>query len=236
MNSDQRLRRAPTLPEAVARALRQEIDHGLLVPGDRLQSEQKLALRFDVSRPVIREAISRLKYDGLVISHQGRGVFVAAPTDRQSFRIDPMALDDSDGLNEIFELRMTLEAEAAALAAKRRSDEHLAALRAAIDEMEAAYRDMRDAVKADVEFHKIVAEATGNTYFRQFVLFLRGRIYASIRAGRQDLMEDPARLRVDIEEHKAIYAAIESRDPDAARNAICRHLTNAAADLQLALD
>ena len=230
---DQRLQRPPTLPEAVATALRDDIEAGRLAPGDQLQSEQELARRFDVSRPVIREAISQLKYDGLVTSHQGRGIFVADVTERQSFRLDANAFDDRQKLSEIFELRMTLEVEAAALAAQRRDQSHLDAMAQAIDDMIAANAERRDGVAADASFHRTLVEATGNAHFRQFVTFLQARIYASIRAGRHDLMQDVARAQIDVDEHRAIYDAIRHRDPDAARDAVRRHLTNAAADLQL---
>lgn len=230
---DQRLQRPPTLPESVATALRDDIEAGKLAPGDQLQSEQELARRFDVSRPVIREAISQLKYDGLVSSHQGRGIFVADMTERQSFRLDANAFDDRQKLSEIFELRMTLEVEAAALAAQRREQSHLDTMAKAIDDMIAAKAERRDGVVADASFHKAIADATGNAHFRQFVTFLQARIYASIRAARHGLIQDGARSQIDVDEHRAIYDAIRDRDPDAARQAVRHHLTNAAIDLQL---
>ena len=230
---DHRLQRAPTLPESIATALRQEIEQGKLRPGDQLQSEQQLARYFDVSRPVVREAISQLKYDGLVSSHQGRGIFVADTAERQSFRIDPASLGDRRSLSDIFELRIALEAEAAALAAERRAQAHLDAMSLAIEEMIAANRERRDGAEADAAFHKTLAEATGNAYYRQFVTFLQGRIYSSIRAARNDLMKDAARAQTDVDEHRAIYEAVEKRDPEAARSALRLHLTNAAADLKL---
>ena len=157
MERPQALERTPSLPEEVARVLREEIDAGAFAPGNRLPTEQKLSERFHVSRPVIRKAVSRLKYDGLVTSHQGRGVFVAPLATRHAFRIEPAALDDWKDLSEIFELRMTLEAEAAAIAALRRKRAHLSVMDDAITAMEDAVRHKIDGVDADAAFHGSIA-------------------------------------------------------------------------------
>lgn len=227
------LRRAPTLPEEIARRLRDEIRSGALNPGDRLPTENQLSQRFDVSRSVIREAISRLKDDGLVNSRQGRGAFVSFPVGRVSFRIEPNTPRDRKELSEIFELRMTLEAGAAALAARRHKTTHLRRMEAALDAMAAAVHDARDGVDADAAFHLAVAEATGNAYFKDFMAFLHARVYASIRAARDDILSDGERAAIDIAEHRTIYQAIVRKDPEAARRAVLVHLTNAARDLRL---
>jgi len=233
MERPQALESRPSLPEEVARVLREEIDAGAFAPGHRLPTEQKLSERFHVSRPVIREAVSRLKYDGLVTSHQGRGVFVTPLSTRHTFRIEPAALNDRKDLSEIFELRMTLEAEAAAIAALRRKRAQLSVMYDAIAAMEAAVRHKTDGVDADAAFHKSIAEATDNTYFKQFMEFLQSRIYASIRAARHDLVQDETRAEIDINEHRNILEAIRRREPSAARAAILTHLTNAARGLKL---
>lgn len=228
-----RFQRAPTLPEEVTRVLREEIASGILRPGDRLPTEQKLSARFGVSRAVIREGVSRLKYDGLVSSRQGLGAFVTEPARRHAFRIEPAALEDRADLSEVFELRITLEVEAAALAAERRKARHLVKMRRALRDMGAAVAENRDGVEADAAFHKAIAEATCNTYFSQFMEFIRARIYASIQATRSDLLSDRARAETDIAEHRAIFEAIDARDPAAARRAVRVHLGNAAGDLKL---
>jgi DNA-binding FadR family transcriptional regulator len=223
----------PTLPEEVARLLRGEIGSEALRPGDRLPTEQQLSARFDVSRAVVREAISRLKDEGLVNSHQGRGTFISPPAQRTTFRIEPCSLRDRNELSEIVELRITFEAGAAFLAAKRRKKVHLTQMLAALEAMVEAVRHDEDGVEADAAFHLAVAEATGNGYFKEFMSFLHARIYASIRAARYNLLRDKRRANIDIAEHRAIYDAIARRDPEAARHAVLAHLTNAARDLQL---
>lgn len=233
MDKSEALERTPSLPEEVARVLREEIDSGAFAPGNRLPTEQKLSERFDVSRPVIREAVSRLKYDGLVTSHQGRGVFVAQPATRHTFRIELEALKDRRDLSNILELRMALEAEAAALAALRRKRTHLSTMENAITTLEDAVRHKNAGDDADAAFHRAVVEASDNTYFKQFTEFLKGRIDGSIRAARNDYLQNEARARLDIDEHREILEAIRCRDPNAARDATLTHLMKGARDLNL---
>ena len=225
--------RSLSLPEEVARVLREEILSGAFAPGHRLPTEQKLSERFNVSRPVIREAVSRLKYDGLVASHQGRGAFVTPLATRRAFRIEPAALSGHKDLSEVFELRMTLEAEAAAMAALRRKKAHLSVMGDAIAAMQDAVQQRGDGAEADAAFHKAVAAATGNAYFLQFMEFLQTRVYASISASRHNLLRDPARAEIDVAEHMRIRDAIADRDSAAARAEMLAHLTNAARDLKL---
>lgn len=233
MPRSEALERTPSLPEEVARVLREEIDSGAIPPGNRLPTEQELSERFDVSRPVIREAVSRLKYDGLVTSHQGRGVFVSPPATRHAFRIELKALEDRRDLSDILELRLTLEAEAAALAALRRKRAHLSAMESAIADLEDAVRSKTQGDDADAAFHQSVVEASDNSYFRQFAEFLKGRIDGSIRAARYDYLQNEARARLDIDEHREIFEAIQRRDPSAARDATLQHLLKGARDLKL---
>lgn len=233
MGKSEALAGTSSLPEEVARVLREEIDAGTFEPGARLPTEQKLSERFNVSRPVIREAVSRLKYDGLVTSHQGRGVFVAANATCHAFRIELNALQGRQDLRDILELRMTLEAEAAALAALRRKRAHLATMAEAITALEQAVCDKVDGSQADAAFHRTVVEAADNAYFKQFTEFLKGRIGGSIRAARHGYLQDVPRARLDIEEHRAILEAIRQRDPCAAREATLVHLMEGTHDPNL---
>ena len=83
------LERGPSLPQEIVASLTSALLAGELRPGDRLPSEQALATEFGVARTVVREAISQLKYDGIVQSRVGVGAFIAQPQERTAFRISP---------------------------------------------------------------------------------------------------------------------------------------------------
>ena len=123
------------LPLRVATLLTREIEQGEHQPGARLPTEQQMAERFGVSRNVVREAIAQLRADGIIEARQGVGAFVLAPEQRAAIRIDREALKSADNMERLFELRRILEVESATLAAARRTDEHLAAIKVALDRM-----------------------------------------------------------------------------------------------------
>lgn len=228
-----KLRRAPGLPDEIARLLRDEIQHGMLQPGDRLPTEQQLCQRFGVSRPVVREAVSRLKSDGLLQSFQGRGVFVAAGDDRSSFRLDHPDLNDEGELKHILELLVTIEVAATGLAAERRSKRQLAAIKQALLAMGAAIREGRSGVDEDYRFHTEIVAATGNPFFAGLTGFLESRVRNLIRAARANTARFEGLADKVQEEHLAVYEAIASSDTLAAQQAAERHLRNAAARLRL---
>src|SRR3954471_16900978 len=121
-----------TLTDKVAEALVRLIRGGEYPAGSRLPSEKEMAERFGVSRTVVREAVSRLKSEGLVESFQGKGVFVRRRSADVPFRIDQRATDSVRSVLHIVELRKGIEAEAAALAAARRSEAEVKEIRRAV--------------------------------------------------------------------------------------------------------
>jgi GntR family transcriptional repressor for pyruvate dehydrogenase complex len=228
------LTRRELLPDEIARGLSEKIGSGTLAPGDRLPTEAALAQSFGVSRNVVREAIARLKYAGLIETRQGLGAFVAAERSGRSFRIDPDRTMEGDDLRHIFELRLHVEMGAAALAARRRTRAQMARIRKALSAMGRAVETDADGVVADTEFHHAVAEATNNRYYRDFMVFLAQRMQQSISIARSNTAKLRVSPRVQ-KEHEAILAAIEAADTEAASEAVRTHLVNAAARLGLSL-
>ena len=119
--------RDANLPVQVARRISGQILDGRLKPGDRLPTEQELAAIFDVSRNVVREAIARLRAEGIVRSRQGAGVFVVEMRAQPSLRLDAEELQGRQEIQMLFELRGVLEIAAAGFAAERRTEEGLTA-------------------------------------------------------------------------------------------------------------
>jgi len=228
------LARREPLPDEIARCLSEKINSGTLAPGDRLPTEAALAQSFGVSRNVVREAIARLKYDGLIETRQGAGAFVAAENAGRSFRIGPDRLLGSDDLRQIFELRLYVEMGAAALAARRRTRGQMARIRTALSAMRRAVETDGDGVLADTEFHHAIADAANNVYYRDFMIFLAERMRQSIAVARSNTAKSRGSPQVQ-KEHEAISAAIEAGDAEAASEAVRTHLVSAADRLRLSL-
>jgi DNA-binding FadR family transcriptional regulator len=181
-----------------------------------------------VSRTVIREAISRLKNEGVVEPRQGSGVFVAAHGTVRPLRIDSAEAAEPGSVVQILALRRAIEAEVASEAAMRRSDADMAAIDAALARIDQAVAEGEEGVAQDVAFHRAIAAATGNPYFLKTLTFLNQYLEAGTVVTRRNeaLREDFSRqVR---EEHAAIADAIRAGDPMAARNAARTHMYNAA--------
>lgn len=232
------LRRRETLTSQLIRSLSARIEQGGLKPGDKLPSEQELIEEFGVSRTVVREAISSLRAAGLVATQQGVGAFVQSNALTPSFRIDEANLDLLKEVIGVLELRIALEAEACALAAQRRQENHLAAMRLALDRMEAVIDAEEDAVAPDLDFHRSIAEATGNVHFSHLFSYLGALMIPRTRLQTFRFFADDRLeyLRRVNREHEDIYQAIQRHDSDAARSAMRLHLSNSRERVRRAME
>ncbi|HWT38918.1 MAG TPA: FadR/GntR family transcriptional regulator [Paraburkholderia sp.] len=216
------------LSDTVAQQLLAQIDKGTFARGGKLPTEAVLAQEFGVSRTVIREAISRLKNEGVVEPRQGSGVYVAAHGAIRPLRIDYAEAMEGGSVLQILAVRRAIEAEVAAEAAMRRTDADMLSIDAALSKIDEAVADGRDGVAEDVAFHRAIASVTGNPYFLKTLTFLNQYLEAGTVVTRRNeaLREDFSRQVRD--EHAAIVAAIRAGDPMAARNAAQTHMYNAA--------
>lgn len=231
------LRRSRNLTEEVVAELSERISSGALQPGDKLPTESEIMAQLGVSRTVVRESISRLQAARLVQTRHGIGTFVLEATDHDRFQIEAAGDLTVRDVMAILELRISLEAEAAGLAAMRRTDENLAQMRRALDEFERLIEaGESSAVTADVAFHLELAKATGNRYFHSILSQLGNTIIPRTRVNSAALAHhDPGSYldRVN-REHEDIFDAIERRDPEAARAAMRMHLSNSRERLRRA--
>lgn len=225
------------LTERVLEALVQRFDAGEFAVGEKLPSEGDLVDAYGVSRTVVREAISQLRARGYVETRRGIGTFARRRTQASSPfplpGIDPSTLDE---VLALLEFRVSLETEAAALAAKYRSDAQVTRMDGLLDAIAGAAHTGGDAADSDFEFHLCVAESTRNHYFPDLMRHLgrsvipRTRIdsAAVARLDRAEYLEQVNR------EHRDIYRAIVRGDSDAARAAMRTHLTNSRERLRVA--
>lgn len=223
MTSQSNAARHPSLVDTVTASLAATIRADGAVPGARLPPTDALAQRFGVSRTVVREALARLRAEGLVETRQGSGAFVAGLVGR-SLRLEAAGMDDPARVLEILELRMGVETEAAALAATRATPAQTAAIHAAVEALAAAAETGADGVDEDLHFHTAIAEASGNPLFPLVIGFLVEHYRASIHVLRFDGAARQALLRRVVREHAVVADAISRHDSEEARWAIRRHL------------
>ncbi|MBC7705112.1 MAG: FadR family transcriptional regulator, partial [Rhodoferax sp.] len=160
-----RLRRPRGLVTEIVDNLTDTIRTGAMQPGDKLPTEAAIMERFDVSRTVVREALSKLQAAGLVQTRHGIGTFVTAPPPNGNFSISAQDLATVSDVIAVLELRISLETEAAGLAAQRRTSAQLASMQAALQAFQRSIEQDSDAVPSDFQFHLEVARATGNRHF-----------------------------------------------------------------------
>ena len=215
-----------SLAARIVRGLGARILRGALKPGDRLPSEHELGDAFGVSRAVVREAITSLKAEGLVATRQGAGAFVLQTRRAGTFHVAHADLSTLEELIHMMELRATVEAEGAGLAALRRSGAQLVGLREALDRMARSIEHGEDAVEPDFQFHLRIAEATGNRHFAGFIRYVGTMLIPRTRVNV--IGREPAKRREYLagvnREHEEIYRAIAAQDADGARAAMRTHL------------
>jgi DNA-binding FadR family transcriptional regulator len=213
--------------ELVVEQVSAAIDLALLVPGERLPPERELAAVLGVSRPTVREALRVLARDGYVCVRRGAagGAFVL---DRPASPHPEQVREGLRGrrleLLHLLEWRRLVEAEAAALAALRASDDELRALRARLIEARSRAAQHSQAWRAaDSRFHIAIAEASGNPHVVEAVRRVRAKLAGSLDA----ILTRQAGAAAAASEHEAILAALQARDPDEARatSAIHGHTT-----------
>jgi len=224
-NSEQQaLGMRPKLSERVADALREQVQQGDFAPGAQLPTEGTLVSQFGVSRTVIREAISSLRVDGLVKTHQGRGVFVCDDISQQPFRLSSKDLSEKDHMEQAMELRLHVEVTNAELAAKRRTDDDIQNLEEAMREHHTAHMAGELGQSEDFSFHLAIANATKNSYMVDFLRFLGPFIIPANAMHQMDEEVLPAYKESLRAEHSAIADAIKAGDADAAGNEMRNHL------------
>ncbi|HEY6003738.1 MAG TPA: FCD domain-containing protein [Anaeromyxobacter sp.] len=229
------VRRRGTLADEVTGALVRLVRAGEVRAGERLPSEKQMSERFGVSRTVVREAVSRLKSEGLVESHQGKGAFVRAASPDVPFRIARRGADTVRSVLQIVELRTGLEAEAAALAAARRTEAEMKGIRRALRSLEGCADGGSEAgVEADQAFHRAIARATGNPHYVALWDFIGRFLTSAMRVTRAYEARHAELVEQVKREHEALAKAIAERDPEAARAAARRHLEMVAARITAA--
>lgn len=215
------------LYEQIVQQIEDSILKGDLKGGQQLPAERELAQQFGVSRTAVREAMKTLREKGMVEAFAGRGTFVTNGTSRSIRQtLDRMIRGGpSEGAVHLVEVREILESEIAALAAQRADEDARTAMRESITVMDGAL-DAEGFIEGDLDFHLALAEAAGNP----LILSLIDSIVGLLREQRMRTYYIEGGPERGQYHHKRILAAVERRDPQAAREAMFAHLRQVRQD------
>jgi len=202
--------------------IRDLINHKNLEPGDKMPPERKLAEKFCVSRNLVREAIQKLEFYGLLKSIPQSGTFVAniGIIALNGMIEDILRLEEPD-FKALVETRILLELKTVRLAALRRTDKDLIFLKKTLDDFSSKVKEGKDAVQEDLLFHLAIAKASGNSSMNTFMLKITPEIITNFQKHH---ICDSDQSEYVIEEHEAIYSAIRIQDPKLAKQKMKDHL------------
>ncbi len=217
----------PRLPDQLAQQLERAIVQRTFLPGQRLPPERVWAAQLGASRATLREALRLLAERGLVVQRHGAGTFVAErPDARQGDAwaqlLQRQPLMQADWL----EFREMLEIRCAELAAQRATPEDLARLAQTHAEVDAAYaaNERQAQVRADVAFHRALADATRNPVFSQLVATLLALLHEHVLLSIADLAPNSEEAQALRQQHTALWQAVAARDAPAAAQAARQHI------------
>jgi GntR family transcriptional regulator, transcriptional repressor for pyruvate dehydrogenase complex len=214
------------MSDQVFEQLKDLIFRGQLKPGERLMTERELAQELGVSRPTVREAINKLVAMHLLEHRQGQGTFVNPPT--ASADRNPLAAvlnGQEAGLMDLLEVRLGLECNAVALAARRATEEDIREIEKCVQEMAVAVGEGNLGSDADITFHMALAYASKNVVQIHIMKSLYDLLFYGIQENLQHLYTEPINLQGVLDQHTDILKAIRRHDPDEAYAAMKRHIT-----------
>ncbi|WP_122553599.1 FadR/GntR family transcriptional regulator [Pseudomonas viridiflava] len=214
------------LAETLVDRFAQRMRDGVLQRGEKLPSELNIMEAEGVSRTVVRDALSRMQAAGLVETRHGVGTFVLDMPPPEGFSVGPATIVTVADVLNLLEFRLSLEVEAAGLAAQRRSPEALLELKRAFDALLEGPQKSGTTINADFQFHLKIAKASGNAYLIDIMKHLGTKLIPRTRmnsayTGQSDRNAYLAGINA---EHRQIYNAIAEGNVDASRSAMYLHL------------
>lgn len=206
--------------------LLKSIVDGEFKAGERFATEEALCLRFGTSRPTVREALARLRVDGLIVSRQGSGTYVTHTPSKSVLRF--ARVESIADIRRCYEFRLSIEAGAARLAAKMHDSADMAAIEAAFEALSQAIQAEKVGFQEDFLFHRAIALASKNGFFISTVDSIQEQTAFSMQLSRSLSQEKSERRQSDVQaEHERILQAIRRRDEDQAEACMREHMLNA---------
>ncbi|HVN95323.1 MAG TPA: FadR/GntR family transcriptional regulator [Syntrophorhabdaceae bacterium] len=207
--------------EDIVTQIRTLIEKGRLKHGDQLPNEKELSETFKVSRSTVREAILSLETQDLVERRQGDGTYVMATSEEAI--VKPLAqsiFHEKDDIIDIFTLRKILEPEIAKLAAEHSTQKAIRDLEDIVNKQDKSLEGGKNPVKTDSNFHYALAQMSKNKVLERLLMAL----VRILRRTREEYLQSEERKRKSLAGHRAILAAIKTRNGTAAKQAMRRHL------------
>lgn len=216
------------VPQSAARLIQDMIKAGELKAGEKIPSQREFSVRLGISRASLREALLTLETLGLLKTEAGRGTFVGGNGPSATNAMAPWRYADSYSVFDVFQTRIVLEGNIAALAAGRLTGSQLEALEQATKTMEECWAggDLLTNVEADLEFHGIIASACSNAMLRALYETVRDQL---TETQRQPIpITEPSRMQASVAEHRDIIEALRANDSERSRIAMETHVRNTA--------
>ncbi|MDJ0809508.1 MAG: FadR/GntR family transcriptional regulator [Desulfobacterales bacterium] len=204
--------------------LRALIFRGDYQPGQKIMTERELAEALNVSRNSVREAINKLVTLRFLEQRQGQGTFVRPLDEAVQIPLATVMETQDASLIDLLEMRMGIECTAASLAAQRSGTAELQAIETAIADMEQDIGSGGLGTEGDLAFHMAIAAATKNPLQIYIMKNVSDFLHVGIRENLLHLYQDPKNIEMIMKQHKAICEAIRRHDPDAAYDAMRRHI------------
>jgi GntR family transcriptional repressor for pyruvate dehydrogenase complex len=201
---------------------------GVLSAGDRLPGERELARQFDVSRPILRDALKALEARGLLVTRHGGGTHVADIIGEVfSKPVMDLIASQPKAAHDYLEYRREMEGIAAEYAARRATADDLALLDRIMARMEEAYRagDFEDEAAIDVEFHHAVGECAHNIILLHTLRSCYRLLSEGVFQNRRLVFSLPGAREELLMQHRSIHAAVKAADPIKARKAAMDHIS-----------
>ncbi|MGA9534855.1 MAG: FadR/GntR family transcriptional regulator [Desulfobacterales bacterium] len=212
------------ISDQVLEQLRELIFRSEFKPGQQIPPERELAEALKVSRTSVRDAIGKLVAMGLLEQHQGQGTFVRMPEPIDKHPLAVAMETQNANLEDLLEVRMGLECNAASLAAVRAEESDLQFLEKSVDEMRKEVQAGRLGTEADVAFHMAVTYATKNPLQVYLMRSFYDYLFVGIKENLAYLYEEPINIEKIIAQHTSVFQAIRDHDPERAFDTMRSHI------------
>ena len=215
---------SPKLYDTIIANIREMMQSGKLKAGERIPTERELADMFQVSRVPVREALKTLEFIGVIQNIRGDGMYIknVSATDLLE-KMDFIMVISPDTINELFEVRETLEVKAARLAAKKRTERDLQKMCTAIERMERAIGEGKDVLALAGQFHTCIFEASKN----KVLLGINEYLMNLLNLSRKMTLRGAERAQNSLDFHRKIYAGITSKDEECVAELMRAHIQDA---------
>ena len=210
-----------TLTLQVIIAVKRFISEENLPAGTKLPSERDLSGSLSVSRNIVREALSALMHEGIIVKQAGKGNFVADFDRDIMVSTLPLAIGDNDpSAQELREARAALEIGCVGLIVQRITQGELEQLEEVLSRYERKHHDGKTTIKEDIEFHVLLLTATKNQVIEDMIPLVHQVFLSTLAVEPSAIRQNPDRIVV---EHRRILEALKAKDIGAAREAMQAH-------------